>query len=717
MKRMLACIITLAMIFTLVNPGTAFARSEQKIKLTEAIDSAKSLLDIKTDNYNFNYNYNENLNGLSTWELNWSSKNSTGGGINVSVNSETGEILNFNSWDPYTGQTPTKIPKYSKEKAYAEVQKFISKVAPTKFSQTILKENKVTPYDMPLNSDTYSFNFVREINGLDFSENGINVSIDKNTLKIRNYTLTWDNGPFADPAKVIGTDSAKAAFAKKLGLELAYNIITDYNSKTQTPILVYSLKDGGSTIDALTGEVLSNNSQIMYSEAFDKAVSTNMANSKTPEEQTSVDNSNKYISKEAALAVAKKYVTLDDTIKLNSSNLYVNDIDNSATWNFYWDKSDSAKQTYSYLSANVDAITGKIKAFSMSGNDFYPAKDAPANYTTAQAITIAENFLKELEPDKFKTTSMVDNTYPNVPTPVVTALNDYNFSYVGNSNGAKCSFNNFNIGINAYTGKVMNYNMSWNDVKLPSADGIMKLQDAYNKLYEKAKFNLKYIKIYNNDNGKYGNSEIKLAYVLDDFTGMLDAKEGTFLDGNGKPVVAIKAIKYTDIKGNESENDINLLVDMGIIDDTSDTYNPSSPILQKDLIKMLVKTLGQNYVVDNVTKKDNNTIYDPYYTTAIQKNIITEAQKKPEEKITRQEGAKLVIRTMGLGYLGEAGSIYNLTVKDTGLISSKYKGYVALATGLNILTPISGNFYGTKTLTRGQTATMLVNYLKVDTNK
>lgn len=714
MRKILAGILTFLMVFTFLTPGSTFASasSEQKVKLADAIDTAKNLLEINTDNYNFNYNYNENQNGISSWELSWNSKKSTGGSISASVNSETGDIINFNSWDPNEIQGTTKIPKYSKEEAYEAVLKFVKKIAPLKFPQTVLKDNTNSVYDMPISNDTYSFSFIRQVNGLDFPENGINISIDKNTLKVRNYNLTWDDGTFADPAKAIGLEEAKKAFANKSGIELSYNIITDYNKKTQTPILVYTLKDGGSTIDALTGELLSNNLHVMFDKAMNTA-NVKAAADRTPEEQSSIDNSSKYISKDAAMEVAKKYVTIDDAAKLSSSSLYVNDIDNSGTWNFYWDKNDSVKQIYSGMSASVDATTGKIKSFAMNGNEFYPEKDVPVNYTTEQAITIAKNFISGLEPDKFKITTQVNN--PSVQG--TSKITDYNFNFVGSINGAKCSFDNFNIDVNAFTGKIMSYGMNWNDVSLPAADKALTIENAYNALYNKAKYNLEYIRTYNNDINRSPNVEIKLAYVLDGFSGMLDANNGTFLNYDGKPVVEKKAIKYTDIKGAEGENDINLLVDMGIIDDTSDTYRPNSSILQKDFIKMLVKSLGQNYVVDDAVQKDDNSVYDSYYDTAIQRNIITESEKKPDTTITRQEAARLIIRTMGIGYLAAANNLYNLTLKDAALVPSKYKGYVALATGLKIINSTNGSFYGTKNLTRGQAATAVVNYLKVDTNK
>ena len=171
----------------------------------------------------------------------------------------------------------------------------------------LLKEATYNVYDMPMYNDAYSFNFVRQINNLELAENGVNISIDKNTLKIRNYNFMWDKGTFADPTKAIGLTPAKKIFSDKLGIQLSYNIINDSKTKTQSAILVYGLKNGSMPIDAITGELLKNGYYPMYGgmdmRAEKSAVMKNSA--LTPEEQKSVDTSSKYVSQENATAEAK----------------------------------------------------------------------------------------------------------------------------------------------------------------------------------------------------------------------------------------------------------------------------------------------------------------------------------------------------------------------------------------------------------------------------
>lgn len=531
--------------------------------------------------------------------------------------------------------------------------------------------------------------------------------------------MNWDDATFTDPQKAISIEDARKAFESKLGIELSYNLITDYTAKTETPILAYSFKNGSLPIDAITGEVLANSYNNYFGSADMAAKSAatigSAAQIKSPEEQKAVDSSTKYISKDDAIAEAKKYISIDDTQKASYASLNVNEIDKSANWNFSWNKNDTEKQTYSYSSASINAITGKMVSFSMDGNEFVPDKDAKISYTTEQAVTIAQKFINSIEPDKFKLTVSKDNINTNYNQG--SKITNYNFSYVGKINDAICNFDNFYINVNAYTGKVMNYSMNWKDIAPPVVDKVISLDKAYTNLYSKAKFKLQYVRNYDYSTSMNGVQTIKLAYVLDGFSGMLDANTGNNLDGNGKLVIETTPINYSDIKGNSAENDINILVGMGIITDNAKTFNPDGKILQKDFIKMLMISQSTGYYATSVEASSDNNDYDTYYDAAIQKNIISASDKKPDEAITRQEAAKMIIRSMGMGYIGEVNSMFNLQFKDAASIPDNYKGYAELVAGLNILQPIDENFNGTTNMTRGQSASMIVNYLKVDTSK
>lgn len=716
MKKLTALFVALAMTFITAIPALGAAKSNPSVKLDDAISNAKTLLNLKTDNYSFNYNYNENAGSNNTWDLSWSSKNNDGTGYYVSVNSETGDIISYNMSTPYNPVMTVKIPKYSREQALAATQAFLKKVVPKQYKETIEKETADTYLGKiyPGNQDTYNFNFTRQVNGLNFLDNGIIINVDKNTLAVRNFNLNWDKATFESPSKAISASKAMDAFKTKLGLELSYVLVSDQSGKTPTPMLVYSLKNGSYPIDAVTGEVLKNSYGVP--EASMKAAAADSSAMRgnvvlTPQEQASVDASTKYIPKDTALATAKKYVTISSKMTLTGANLYTNSTDGSAQWNFNWNY-NNVSGAYSYASASINAITGKMIGFNMYGSEYYPVKETAPSYTKTQAAATADKFLSTLEPDKFKIVERRDADQSTSPSDKLTA---YNYNYVAKVNGAACSFDSMSITVNPYTGKIMSYNMSWTDVKFPSAKDAIGLNKAYEALGKVATLDLQYVRLYDYTKVQ-PTTTIKLAYVLNGLQGQLDANSGAQIDYNGKPIVPVEKISYSDIKGNTAENDISALVDLGIIDDATKTFNPDSPILQKDFIKMLVKSLPNNYVI-YATLKDGTVDYDSYYTTAIQKNILTEAQKNPTANVTRQDAAKYILRAMGLGFVAENNSIFIPGYKDAASIDKSYVGYAAIASSLKLLPSENNQFNGKTTITRGQSASAIANYLRTDTAK
>jgi hypothetical protein len=143
-------------------------------------------------------------------------------------------------------------------------------------------------------------------------------------------------------------------------------------------------------------------------------------------------------------------------------------------------------------------------------------------------------------------------------------------------------------------------------------------------------------------------------------------------------------------------------------------WMPDKKILQKDFIKMLIFATVPYY---EIYTSNNVNVYDRCYEIAIQKKIITEKEKKPEATVTRETAARYSVKALGVGFVANLSNIYYLSLKDIKYVTTAYKGYVAIASELKILSPAKGYFYPTKELTRGDTAVMLVNYLKVNTTE
>lgn len=715
MKKIFSFIIAAAMLVTIINPVKA-AEAKPNITLEKAITIAKAAFDLKTDGYKLNYEYNENQNGRNLWRLSWNKEKEPSSNIYVIVDADSGDVTSMNRWD-YTSKVPSKIPSYSKDQALKRAQEIGKRLQPSSFSQTKLFEN--TKYGMDTvytSSDSYSFRFIRVINGINMPDNGITITLDKNTLEMKAYEFDWDKGSFPDASKAITLEEAKRIFGDKLGIELSYRLIYNYKEKTETPILVYALKDSNLPIDALTGKVLEY-SNIRYAEekAADSANAPNAAGGLTPEEQSTVDSNNRLISKDAAIAAVQKYVKQASSFKFENASLYTNEVRKTSSWHLSWTKDNGKDKSQSYLGAVVNAETSELISFYLSGEEFNWDEKAEPKYTEAQAKEIAERFIKEQQPDRFASTeyrpSKQANELLKIYPPVYEAK--YSFRYVNKQNGALCPFNSFNVVVNPETGEIQSYSMEWVNIVLPSTEGSMTLEDAYKALFANLDFSMQYIRRY--DYSEDGNAvpEIKLAYVLENYSGIIDSKNGAVLDYNGKPVKEFKKIEFSDIKGHKSEKDIQLLVDMGIIIDENGKFNPNAELRQKDFVKMIILAIEPYY---STYTDDSEDEYEKYYRAAIDRKIISEKEKLPNAQISRQIAARMLVRALNVGFVGDLSNIYVLPFKDAKLVGEKYKGYAAIAAELGIVTPENGYFNPPRHVLRGEAATMLVNFLRVDVN-
>lgn len=709
MKKVISFIIAVLMLVGCSYPLKASA--EDKITSSKAIEIAKSAFNLNTEGYNLNQNYIESDN-RKIYELNWYSKKKDGSSIYVSVDAQSGEIINMSMWDGST-YTPKKIPTYSKSSAKTAAEEIVKKLQPDKFKKIRLIDNVNNLYDSNYYSDVYTFYFMRIENGIEVSDNGITVSIDKNNLKIRSYNLNWDSIELSDTSKVIDIDKAKEIFKEKLGVELAYSMSYNSNSKKNTPILVYSLKNGNMPIDAVSGDIIKNGYSTPYVNEQNKEdlKGSGQSGNLTIEEQKVIDVSSKYISKEKAIEIAKGYLPLNEKYKLSSANLYSNSNNDTALWYLYWESIDSAAKNYNYMNAQIDAVNSEIKSFYYGGSDFdQPSKDKKPSCDKEQAKKIADDFIMSIYPEKFEqieykpTTDYYTVNGENYLPPI------YYFTYVRKTDGVTYNFDSITVNVNTYTGKVTGFNMNWSkNLELPSKEGVIDIDKAYDILFSKLNFSLKFVKCYDYTKSD-AKPQIKLAYVLNPFSGIIDANSGSILDYNGNPVKIQKTPEYTDIKGNPNENNIKLLSEIGILKDSDNKFRPNDNILQKDFIKLLVLSIDP-YVYN----LDDS--YEAYYEQAVNKKIISEKEINPESQVTRQQAAKMIVKALGVGFVADVTNMYDVSkFKDANSISSEYKGYVAISSELKIINSYNNYIYPLKAVNRGEAATIIVNFLNVNTD-
>lgn len=711
MKKVLSVILAITLLATSTLPVFADT-SQSKISLEKAIEIAKNTFSINTEGYDFNQSYYESANGTKQYQLNWNSRKN-GDGINITVDADAGDILYMNQWqNEYSN--PTKLARYKREEALKVAEELIKKLQPIKYKEMSLADNSIYESRYIYDTNTYNFYFIRKVDGIDFQGNGVNISINKNTLEVQNYSFTWTKTALPDASKAMGLEVAKNIFNEKNSIELAYMLKFDQKTKKNAAKLVYSFKNGNRPIDAITGEVLSSG---YYYTLNDMAGDQMMAKETalTPEEVKAVEDTSKYMTKEKALEIAKKYVTVKENQKLDNASLYTNYNSSRANWNLSWSYNNPEKKEYSSVSISIDAVTGEvISLYKYDSTADNAVLSGSPKYNMEKSKELAERFLSMIAPVKFSQTEHRQDFYQNINNAEKPAY--YYLNFIRMVNGIPCPGNSLNVTINTYTGEITSFNSNWMDIEFPKVDGVITLDTAYEALYKNAELKLKYINHYDYTLKYPNDMVIKLIYGFDDFSGMLDPKTGAVLDYNGEIIKDKDELVFTDIKGHWAENDIMALLDAGIIKDESNKFGPDEIIKQKDFIKILVNSLMPNYQIMPYAAALAEE-YDEYYKQAIAKKIITEKEKNMDAEINRVDAARMIVNAMNLAYLAKKPDIFCLNYRDAIAIPIENRGYVAIVTALGIMSGKDESFAPQDKLTKGEAAATIVKYLKVDIEK
>lgn len=719
MKTKIALVIALTMVITTLMSGIIFAAGDPGLE--SAIKAAKQTFDIPEDYSNFSYSvstYDES----KVWELNWNSKDDNGSNIQVAIDS-TGDIINYNSNKYMPKEQIKKLPAISKSAAQKTAEETIKKLSPDIFGSLKMLENN---HSTTINDDTYSFGYIRTHNGIPFSQNGISVYINKQTGELQSYNKNWSKDiTFPSSEKALSLKEAQEAYIKNLGLELIYNSSTE---KDGVKVFgVYAPKYNSEYyIDALTGEKIHLGS-VYYDLRYNKEALSDMAFTMeadkneialTPEEIDAVEEVSKFISQEEAEKIVRnlKYLELDNSIKLESARLFkgwsgVEDYQ----WNLYFSK--SSEDDFRSVQVRVNAATGEITNFYTG----YPTKDdqKPKFDKTASKKAV-EEFLKEIQPDKFKETRYEERSDESIRYAAEAAPSSFDFKYTRMVNGIPFPGNNISVNFDAISGKITSYNLTWYNTEFPSLVKAEKLDKIYEIFFKDVGLELQYTNetpnvIYSEKltGTSKTNNEAKLIYaVKSGKPSTLDAFTGNILDYNGKPYKEKKALVYSDLSGHYAQDEIELLAEAGIGLEGPE-LKPNEKVKQKDFLLLISQVINNGYEFYGKSTLSSNNETDNLYKLLIQEGIIKESEKNPEGSLTREDSVKFVVRALKYEKIAALSDIFNCTFKDKNSINPQLIGHVVIAKGLGIVSG-DGEFFRPKSeLKKADALIIIYNYLQI----
>ena len=167
-------------------------------------------------------------------------------GVSGSIEAATGRVRSFRIADFAMSWGDSLM---SADESEAAVVSFLERFAPDELRRTQLDAAAADSWmDSGANR---SFRFVRIENGIPFRDNGISVTINRDTGRVNSFSLSWfDSVTFPSVANVLTPVQAMTNFVEETGSEVIYITVGEGNAR-----LVYVL-GANSFIDPFTGRAV-----------------------------------------------------------------------------------------------------------------------------------------------------------------------------------------------------------------------------------------------------------------------------------------------------------------------------------------------------------------------------------------------------------------------------------------------------------------------------
>ncbi len=680
-------------------------------------------------------NYQSSWNGgqIPVYTMNWQGGPMMGPGgqnISVTVNADTGQILQVFNFSSQTGWNLN--PGVTQAQAAAAAQTWLQKLAPAQAGELSLQPNPSGPqYKPPVGQ--YSFVFARKVNGVVVAFDNAQIGIGQDG-RLTSYTFNWQHAAFpTPPANIMPVAQINQTYGAALGLHLSYAYI--YSPFSQKPQMVvtylpsqnnfsmYSPLSGQQAMspwfDPVTGALLQTNGQ---------AAQASNAPSLTPLVTGGPDTLPaplaKPLSESQAQKAASALLPASGNFTLVNSNYqsYTNPGQaTQMTWNFnYADQNSSTG-----LNITIDAATGLIENM----NEYQMGPGSPSSgsssqtaLTSAQAEAAAASFVEKALP------TMTGGVTYDGPSP---------FYGSGTNNIAQESFsmlvngiateNQISVGVNLSTGQVVDYSAFLNSgVTYPAVGAVVPVSTAEAASIAKDPLQLMYVMPYQLASSKvtgYGPQTIGSTAMLvyapqqNSSPDIYNANTGQWQTQGYPPTAGVQ--EPSDIKGHYGAQDMNLLVNRGLLKVQNGKVHPNSAMTRGQFIRLLVEADGAFYSGGTPSSAAFADVPQTSKYYSFVQQAVTQGWLKPggnfspDSPITRERAADWIVSFMGWHELAKQTGLFSVNFADASAIPAQFRGDAAIVAKLGIIPSVSGKFLPTQPLTVADAAVAVVTTMQL----
>lgn len=720
LRRLTAALLAAALALP---AGGALAAETAGERLTEVTLAVKTTLDISDEYTEF---YGEESSGLlgSRWHLSWSGEDK---GLTVTATGE-GKVVSMSSYEnaspSYSGAFGPKFPPMTPAGAKEKAEEFLAAVLTEGESPSF---DRVEPV-AGLSATSYTLRGSVLLNGLDTPMTfrvRVRLSDGEVTYFSREDVSDFVGDPSA-PNTVTTDEAAAELLAGTLSMKLEYVI----DEADETRAVLRYLPEGGHEyfVDAATGELidLTELEEEMYRSLreggdsgaaggmifTEEAAADSAVKNLSPAEQAGVEKLEGVLTQEELDAAVRKWSQLGlEDYELTTANYTVSRDEETAAAEPVTARLSYVKRTDGGVSrryVTVNAKTGELR--SVSGSNPYD-REAPVKVTEDGARKKAEDFLKVFLPEEFAQCAL----YASVPAETGGAA--HAFTFARQANGYFLPANAIYVRVDSATGDIMGLNWEFTEgLTFAPAEGIIDMDTALAAWAESYPVELAYLRVPVEldlsapEQMPLINSGYKFYYALK--TGYALGERAEDYDGvdayTGEPVWEEEAddtITYSDLEGHWAKAALEELALYGI-GWTGGEARPGDVVTQSEYLALLVRADGYDY------DPQWDTV-DDLYDFAVNRGLITRAQRDEDRALTRMEMVRLLLDSLGYRDVANLPGIFRCDFGDAELISDADMGYAALAQGLNMIKGDSeGNFAPGRAATRAEAATLLWQYMK-----
>jgi uncharacterized membrane protein YkoI len=716
--------LSLFLMLALLVTSWAFAGSSGQaatpaVSLEEAIRIAKGFFPVPAELSEFSSHYHE-YQEKAVWWLNWQGAEGEGGEMTVQVDAVTGDVLSMYRWKPGSSSQPVvKLPKITQGQAEKIALELLEKLQPEKSRHFELVQEPDQPVLVvnPYGPARYQFYFQRFFQEIPFPANSVRIVLDGDTGEVLEYSFSWDQVTLQVPEKILDQAAAEKIFQDEFGMELIYfRPVAEKRGQKMPVKFVYRVKEPARVIiDAATGEIIQLDEIYYGPERGADGAGESMKSPAdsavpvlSPEEQKEVIELESLLTQEQSLEIAKRVLDIPrDYILTNASLRDLWEEPGKKVWVFSW--RPDVDEYRGYLEVTMEAKTGEIVGFSDYRYDEEKEKQDP-RYDREQAREIAEKFMKKLQPEKTGQVRLQESRVPSGEK----APRSHSFVFERMVDGIPFPQNGFNLTVDAVSGRVSYYRLQWSEGEFPRPVQLLGEEKAAVRYLEQVPLKLAFL--YPPVQGEKERPVYLAYYFPRIFSQMIDGLTGEALDWGGKPIEQAKPAVFSDIADHPARQDIELLAAAGIVEGTEDgRFRPEDTITQAELAKMLIKAKGDRGPVIPLPRPlaDSQAWYGEWMYRAVAGGLITEEEMAPEEPVSRERLAVMLIRHLGYEKPASLSQIYQLDFVDQDRIRQEYRGHVALACGFRLFDE-GDRFNPDGPVSRAQAAVTLVRLLNLE---